>query len=120
MSSPHLPVGGLSTRAWFKYNERFGTLHAVPEGNRSSFMNHSVIGLVSFWCSSNPYYIVQQGQVKRITAMKDADRLGLLKEVAGTRVYEERRAESLKIMEDTDTKREQVWAAGIAAQRIRR
>ncbi len=42
--------------------------------------------------------------------MKDADRLGLLKEVAGTRVYEERRAESLKIMEDTDTKREQVTA----------
>ena len=61
-------------------------------------------------CRSNPYYIVQQGQVKRITAMKDADRLGLLKEVAGTRVYEERRAESLKIMEDTDTKREQVTA----------
>jgi structural maintenance of chromosome 3 (chondroitin sulfate proteoglycan 6) len=33
--------------------------------------------------------------------MKDAERLDLLKEVAGTNVYEERRQESLKIIEET-------------------
>ncbi len=33
--------------------------------------------------------------------MKDGERLNLLKEVAGTKVYEQRREESLKIMEDT-------------------
>jgi structural maintenance of chromosome 3 (chondroitin sulfate proteoglycan 6) len=33
--------------------------------------------------------------------MKDRERLDLLKEVAGTRVYETRRAESLKIMDET-------------------
>jgi structural maintenance of chromosome 3 (chondroitin sulfate proteoglycan 6) len=33
--------------------------------------------------------------------MKDAERLDLLKEIGGTRVYEERRKESLKIMQDT-------------------
>jgi structural maintenance of chromosome 3 (chondroitin sulfate proteoglycan 6) len=33
--------------------------------------------------------------------MKDSERLDLLKEVAGTRVYEERRQESLKIMQDS-------------------
>lgn len=33
--------------------------------------------------------------------MKDAERLDLLKEIGGTRVYEERRRESLKIMQET-------------------
>lgn len=35
--------------------------------------------------------------------MKDAERLDLLKEIGGTRVYEERRRESLKIMHETGT-----------------
>lgn len=35
---------------------------------------------------SNPYYIVQQGKVSILTLMKDAERLNLLKEVAGTKV----------------------------------
>ena len=54
---------------------------------------------------SNPYYIVPQGRVTMLTNMKDAERLNLLKEVAGTQVYEQRRQESLKIMEDTENKR---------------
>lgn len=54
---------------------------------------------------SNPYYIVPQGRVTTLTNMKDHERLNLLKEVAGTQVYEQRRQESLKIMEDTDNKR---------------
>jgi hypothetical protein len=33
--------------------------------------------------------------------MKDSERLELLKEVAGTRVYDERKAESLKIIAET-------------------
>jgi structural maintenance of chromosome 3 (chondroitin sulfate proteoglycan 6) len=33
--------------------------------------------------------------------MKDSERLDLLKEVAGTRVYDERKEESLKIRSDT-------------------
>lgn len=40
-------------------------------------------------------------QVQALTVAKDAERLKLLKEVAGTSVYEERRKESLKIMEET-------------------
>lgn len=35
---------------------------------------------------ANPYYIVQQGKVSTLTLMKDAERLNLLKEVAGTKV----------------------------------
>ncbi|KAI5781210.1 RecF/RecN/SMC [Geopyxis carbonaria] len=57
---------------------------------------------------SNPYYIVPQGRVTTLTNMKDNERLTLLKEVAGTQVYEQRRQESLKIMEDTDNKRSRI------------
>ncbi|KAI5309909.1 Structural maintenance of chromosomes protein 3, partial [Ascosphaera atra] len=57
---------------------------------------------------SNPYYIVPQGRVTTITNMKDSERLNLLKEVAGTQVYETRRAESLKIMNDTNNKRAKI------------
>ena len=57
---------------------------------------------------SNPYYIVPQGRVTALTNMKDAERLNLLKEVAGTQVYEARRMESLKIMNETNNKREKI------------
>lgn len=57
---------------------------------------------------SNPYYVVQQGKIASLTLMKDSERLDLLKEIGGTRVYEERRRESLKIMQETGNKRNQI------------
>ncbi|MCJ1290490.1 Structural maintenance of chromosomes protein 3 [Xylographa carneopallida] len=57
---------------------------------------------------SNPYYIVPQGRVTALTNMKDGERLTLLKEVAGTQVYEARRSESLKLMTETDNKRAKI------------
>jgi structural maintenance of chromosome 3 (chondroitin sulfate proteoglycan 6) len=57
---------------------------------------------------SNPYYIVPQGRVTTLTNMKDSERLVLLKEVAGTQVYEARRAESLRIMNETNNKRAKI------------
>ncbi|CAG8937887.1 unnamed protein product [Penicillium salamii] len=57
---------------------------------------------------SNPYYIVPQGRVTALTNMKDSERLVLLKEVAGTQVYEARRTESLKIMNETNSKRAKI------------
>lgn len=57
---------------------------------------------------SNPYYIVQQGKVAALCAMSDRNRLELLQEVAGTRVYDDRKDESLAIMDDADSKREKV------------
>ena len=44
-----------------------------------------------------------------MTNAKDHERLALLKEIAGTRVYEQRRAESLRIMADTDIKRGKIY-----------
>ncbi|KAK9240780.1 RecF/RecN/SMC [Lipomyces kononenkoae] len=57
---------------------------------------------------SNPYYIVPQGRITALTNAKDAERLSLLKEVAGTQVYEQRRAESLKVMTESNSKREKI------------
>lgn len=45
--------------------------------------------------------------------MKDEDRLNLLKEVAGTTVYEERRSESIRIMQETSNKQEQIMVSCI-------
>lgn len=57
---------------------------------------------------SNPYYIVPQGRITALTNAKDAERLTLLKEVAGTQVYDQRRAESMKVMNETRIKREKI------------
>lgn len=43
-----------------------------------------------------------------MTNAKDQERLALLKEVAGTKVYEQRRAESLRIMSETEAKRTKI------------
>lgn len=57
---------------------------------------------------SNPYYIVPQGRITALTNAQDSERIELLKEVAGTRVYEDHRQESLKILEETATKQAKI------------
>lgn len=78
--------------------------------NRKRVQKSEVISLLESagFSKANPYYIVQQGKVSNLCVMKDKDRLELLKEVAGTTVYEERRAESLKITQETLSKQDQI------------
>lgn len=57
---------------------------------------------------SNPYYIVQQGKVNALCTMNDSERLRLLKEVAGTTVYDEKKAESLIKMEENKSSIEKI------------
>lgn len=78
--------------------------------NRKRVQKSEVISLLESagFSKSNPYYIVQQGKVANLCVMKDKERLELLKEVAGTTVYEERRAESIKITQETIIKQEQI------------
>jgi structural maintenance of chromosome 3 (chondroitin sulfate proteoglycan 6) len=44
----------------------------------------------------------------KMTTMKDSERLDLLKEIGGTKVYEERRRESLKIMQENEIRKNQI------------
>lgn len=60
------------------------------------------------FAKSNPYYIVPQGRVSVLCNSKEEERLQLLKEVAGTRVYEQKREESEKIMKETENKRQKI------------
>lgn len=57
---------------------------------------------------SNPYYIVKQGKINQLATAKDHERLKLLREVAGTRVYDERKEESKNILNETESKREKI------------
>ncbi|KAF2492648.1 RecF/RecN/SMC protein [Lophium mytilinum] len=63
---------------------------------------------VAGFSRANPYYIVKQGMVTELTNKSDQARLELLKDVAGTKVYDERRRESLRIMQETDNKRNKI------------
>lgn len=78
--------------------------------NRKNSTKHEVMNLLESagFSKSNPYYIVPQGRITSITNMKDAERLNMLKEVAGTQVYENRRTESVRIMEDSIAKRSKI------------
>lgn len=78
--------------------------------NRKNSTKSEVMNLLESagFSKSNPYYIVPQGRITSITNMKDAERLNMLKEVAGTHVYESRRTESVKIMEESKNKRAKV------------
>lgn len=58
--------------------------------------------------NSNPYYIVKQGKINQMATAPDAYRLKLLREVAGTRVYDERKEESMNILKDTEGKVERI------------
>eukprot|EP01064_Diplonema_japonicum_P011647 TRINITY_DN1908_c0_g1_i1.p1 TRINITY_DN1908_c0_g1~~TRINITY_DN1908_c0_g1_i1.p1 ORF type:complete len:1221 (+),score=332.91 TRINITY_DN1908_c0_g1_i1:61-3723(+) len=52
---------------------------------------------------SNPYNIVEQGKVSTLATMKDTYRFNILKEVAGTHVYEDRRSQSMKLITQAET-----------------
>jgi structural maintenance of chromosome 3 (chondroitin sulfate proteoglycan 6) len=58
--------------------------------------------------SSNPYYVVEQGKIVSLVNMSEEDRYQLIKDVAGTKVYEARRNESEKILADTNLKQTQI------------
>lgn len=57
---------------------------------------------------NNPYYIVPQGKITALTNAKDSQRLDLLRSVAGTQTYEDRRQQSLEKMTETRFKQKKI------------
>ena len=78
--------------------------------NRKHISKNDVVSLLESagFSRSNPYYIVRQGKIDQICQMTEKQRLDLLKEVAGTRVYDERRKKASDIMAESDTWRSQI------------
>lgn len=56
----------------------------------------------------NPYNIVRQGKVSSLVKLKPSERLELCSEIAGTKLYEARRLESLNILKDANSKRDRI------------
>ncbi|GMF26163.1 unnamed protein product [Phytophthora lilii] len=78
--------------------------------NRKHITKSDVVHLLESagFSRSNPYYIVQQGKVNALAVMRERERLELLKEVAGTKVYEDQRVKSLKILQETQAQRDKI------------
>ncbi len=74
--------------------------------DRKNTTKHEVVQMLETagFSRANPYYIVPQGRITRLTNMKDNERLDLLKSVAGTQHFTTKKDESLKIMNDTNNK----------------
>lgn len=72
---------------------------------RSDIMN---LLEASGFSKSNPYYIVPQGKVMALTNAKDSERLELLRDVAGAKVFENKLKDSLKEMTITAQKQDQI------------
>lgn len=74
--------------------------------DRKNTTKHEVMQMLETagFSRSNPYYIVPQGRITRLTNMKDGERLDLLKSVAGTQHFTVKKEESFKIMNDTNNK----------------
>jgi structural maintenance of chromosome 3 (chondroitin sulfate proteoglycan 6) len=70
----------------------------------------SIISLLegAGFSKSNPYFLVQQGKIQALCLMNDAERLAVLKEVAGTTVYDNKKVESMAQMQDNNDKIEKV------------
>ncbi|KAL7744092.1 hypothetical protein ACLKA6_009078 [Drosophila palustris] len=78
--------------------------------NKKVVPRNEVVNLLESagFSSSNPYYIVKQGKINQMATAADSYRLKLLREVAGTRVYDERKEESLNLLRETDGKVEKI------------
>lgn len=72
---------------------------------RSDIMNLLESGGFS---RANPYYIVPQGKITSLTNSKDAERLALLKDVSGAKVFELKLKESKKEMANSNMKRQRI------------
>ena len=57
---------------------------------------------------SNPYYIIQQGRINMMINMSDYEYYEIFSEVTGTKTYEEKKAESLKLLEDSKENRKKI------------
>jgi structural maintenance of chromosome 2 len=53
---------------------------------------------------NNPHFLIMQGRITKVLNMRPQEVLGLLEEAAGTRTYETRKAQAVKVMEKKDAK----------------
>jgi structural maintenance of chromosome 3 (chondroitin sulfate proteoglycan 6) len=52
------------------------------------------------FCKQNPYYIIQQGKINTIINMNEFELFEIFSEVTGTKIYEEKKSESMKLLDE--------------------
>ena len=57
---------------------------------------------------TNPYYIIQQGKINAMINMSDYEYYEIFADVTGTKTYEEKKGESLKLLEESKDNRERI------------
>ena len=57
---------------------------------------------------SNPYYIIQQGKINQILNCTDEEYFDIFCEAMGTKIYEEKKAESLRLLEENKVTRTKI------------
>jgi len=60
------------------------------------------------FCRQNPYYIIQQGKINNFINMNDAELFDQFSELTGTKIYEEKKAESLKLLEEASENKDRI------------
>ena len=57
---------------------------------------------------NNPHFLIMQGRITKVLNMKPVETLGMIEEAAGTRMFELKKQQSIKIMEKKETKLDEI------------
>lgn len=57
---------------------------------------------------NNPHFLIMQGKITKVINMKPSEILGLIEECSGTKLYEIKRANALKLMDKKDIKLKEI------------
>jgi len=61
------------------------------------------------FCRHNPYYIIQQGKINNFINMNDTELFDQFSELTGTKIYEEKKLESLKLLEEASENKQKIF-----------
>ena len=82
--------------------------------NQKKLLKSDVYNLLESagFCKQNPYYIIQQGKINTIINMNEFELFEQFSEVTGTQVYEEKKIESMKLLEESKENRNKIFKQG--------
>ncbi|XP_011496174.1 PREDICTED: structural maintenance of chromosomes protein 2 [Ceratosolen solmsi marchali] len=94
------------------YEEITVTRQVVIDGKNKYMINGSNVQnkrVQDMFCSvqlnvNNPHFLIMQGRITKVLNMKPPEILSMIEEAAGTKMYETKKATSLKLIEKKDSK----------------
>ncbi|XP_058799887.1 structural maintenance of chromosomes protein 2 isoform X2 [Phymastichus coffea] len=94
------------------YEEITVTRQVVIDGKNKYMINGSNVPnkrVQDMFCSvqlnvNNPHFLIMQGRITKVLNMKPPEILSMIEEAAGTKMYETKKAQSLKLIEKKDSK----------------